>query len=408
MNSLKIAVMILLYFLISGCSNPDSSAMPEHLGELENLAIYPADVEPAYEITLKRQVVFGDTEEVFLGPSIRHVTTDVKGRLYIADIHEKVIHVYARDGSHLDRIGRDGQGPGEFQRIAALRIINDHIKVLDPVQSKISIFDVDTFEHQEDIHIAIPEGGGNIPSWIEWTHENQLFYRAIDFYINTDGNYLIIFGDQSVGAFDNLEGRTWEVSIFDPVEEKYLRHDVQSFKADMNAFTFDGGRISSVLFKPEAYLDANRERMVYAWGGELLFNFYDTKGDFQHAFYHNRPNTELELDELLEFYNDELANFEELRGQVLRSLRISELPQRWPAFHALKMDDENRVWISTIVEDFDIYEWWVLEDSGEVIAKFDWPRDKPIREVKNGYAYTLETEEETGLQTVVRYTIEMD
>ena len=72
------------------------------------------------------------------------------------------------------------------------------------------------------------------------------------------------------------------------------------------------------------------------------------------------------------------------------------------------VDDENRLWISTIVEDFDVYEWWVLEENGEMITRFEWPRDEPIEMIKNDYLYTKETEDETGVQQVVRYRVEME
>jgi hypothetical protein len=40
-----------------------------------------------------------------------------------------------------------------------------------------------------------------------------------------------------------------------------------------------------------------------------------------------------------------------------------------------------------------------------VITKFDWPRDEPIEVIKNGYVYTRQIEEETGLQQVVKYRV---
>jgi hypothetical protein len=73
--------------------------------------------------------------------------------------------------------------------------------------------------------------------------------------------------------------------------------------------------------------------------------------------------------------------------------------------HSDTGDDSNRLWVSTIVEDFDVYEWWVLEDNGELITKFDWPRDEPIEVIKNGKMYTRQTDEETGLERIVRYQI---
>lgn len=83
------------------------------------------------------------------------------------------------------------------------------------------------------------------------------------------------------------------------------------------------------------------------------------------------------------------------------------MPEYWPAINNLIIDDENRLWISTIVDDFDIYEWWILEKSGEVITRFEWPRDYPIEVVKCGYMYTRETNEKTGLEEVVRYRIKL-
>ena len=85
----------------------------------------------------------------------------------------------------------------------------------------------------------------------------------------------------------------------------------------------------------------------------------------------------------------------------------NDLPETWPAIDNILADDEGRLWVATIVEDLSVYEWWVLEDSGELITKFKWPRDEPIEVVKNGKIYTRETDEDTGLQRVVRYGIGM-
>lgn len=71
-------------------------------------------------------------------------------------------------------------------------------------------------------------------------------------------------------------------------------------------------------------------------------------------------------------------------------------------------DDEDRLWVSTIIDSNEVYEWWVLKNTGAVITQFEWPRGKPIEVVNNGYLYTRETDEETRIQEIVRYRIEMD
>lgn len=46
------------------------------------------------------------------------------------------------------------------------------------------------------------------------------------------------------------------------------------------------------------------------------------------------------------------------------------------------MNHIERLWVATIVEDFDVYEWWILKKNGEVITKFEWPRCTPARRMR--------------------------
>ena len=84
-----------------------------------------------------------------------------------------------------------------------------------------------------------------------------------------------------------------------------------------------------------------------------------------------------------------------------------QVPQTGPALNDLIVDDEGQIWVSTIVEDFDIYEWWVLEETGALITRFEWPRDEPIEVIRNGYMYTRQTDAETGIQQIVRCRVEI-
>lgn len=85
----------------------------------------------------------------------------------------------------------------------------------------------------------------------------------------------------------------------------------------------------------------------------------------------------------------------------------NEIPDTWPAMDRMLIDDDGRLWVATIVEDLSVFEWWVLDESGEFITTFEWSRDELIEVVKNGKMYTRQTDEETGLQQVVRYRVEM-
>ena len=58
--------------------------------------------------------------------------------------------------------------------------------------------------------------------------------------------------------------------------------------------------------------------------------------------------------------------------------------------------------------DMDDYEWKVLDKEGRLITTYLWPRDRDLKVFKNGYAYTMERDFETGEQDVVRYKIDFE
>lgn len=145
---------------------------------------------------------------------------------------------------------------------------------------------------------------------------------------------------------------------------------------------------------------SNEDNIISAWTEEMLIKVYDSSGNELHAFYYPFQNTEFNQ----KVFADDLSSTSGLR-QVLPYV---DVPETWPALEKMLIDDENQLWISTIVEDFDVYEWWVLKSTGELIAKFTWPRDSSIEVIKNGYMYTKKTFKETGLQQVLRYRIEME
>jgi hypothetical protein len=410
----KVSQLILFVLVINlciSCENTESEEwadVPEEILSIENLTLVSSDPEPAGSIILEREVSFGDTDDVILSSLIIQADADDSGRVYIADGQLNTVHVFHPDGSYFYSIGQEGDGPGEFRRIQAMEISEHYLHILDIGHSRISTYDLNTFEHTGDFDVSLNETGADQPLWMNRTQDERLFYRPIRFFVNPDGNYLVLFGDQTVGAMDNLEGRTWEVSMFSPPEGRYLEHDVVYFQADMNAFTFDDGtRISRVPFKPEAHIDSNGEWMVYGWGDDLLIKLFDTRGNFHRAFYYSRQNVEVKLDEVTSYYEMDLAGNEGLRDHIIRRLRNSELPQQWPAFHHLKIDDENRIWIARIKDDHRIYEWWVLKDTGQLISRFEMPRNEPIEVIKNGYMYTRETDE-MDIVSIVRYRFDME
>ncbi|NBC03109.1 MAG: 6-bladed beta-propeller [Bacteroidetes bacterium] len=395
---MKINIGYIFLFILLSCSQPKSSNAPERIQDLDNLYVYSQEAEPLFDITLASEVAFGETDGVFMGPIVRSMAVDEDGRVYIADFKSKTIHVYNTDGSYLGSLGREGRGPGEFQMIWVLRISESYLHALDYKLQKISVFNLNNLQHERDINISLNEEIDNKPEWINRTREQGLFYRVTNFYIRSDGNYLMIFSDEGVASADNIENRTYEFSIFNPKERKYLEHEIFSFDWGGRVLVNEGQVMFNVPYKRGSQFDYYNGQLVYGWTEEMLFKFYDEDGVYRNAFFYPYSKVKLtERDVLIQYEGEQTKN----------AIRTDELPATWPAFDLLKMDDESRLWISTFTDDPESNEWWILKNSGKLLARFSWPRNRSIEVVKGEYVYAHEPDEETGLPQIVKYRIEM-
>lgn len=401
---MRLTIGLIPLFLFLGCVTEKTEDVPEHLVNIENLTVFPENPTPAVDIELIREVSFGENDEVFFGQIIEKMAVDDEGRVFIADMTENKVHIYNSNGSYLQSIGRGGQGPGEFQRIGDLEIHDEKIHILDVQRLTISVFDLNTFGHIRDYDVSLQGDQDNQPSWISWAKEEGLFYSPANFFVRSDNTYFLLFTDQGVGWANNLDGRTYESSVYDPQTVGFSEHDLLSFDWTGQVLVHEEGDGLMVLFrvpyKRGSLFDFSNGQFVHGWSEEMLFRLYDENGEYQRAIYYPYSNAPIRFDDILKHY-------EGAGDDLIHAIRIDNQPETWPAFKSLTLDDESRLWISTITDDQENYEWWVLNEAGELLATFSWPRNRDLKYVKNGYAYTMERDMETGLQKVVRYNIKI-
>ena len=80
--------------------------------------------------------------------SVRDVDVDAAGNLWVLDAGNHRVQVFDRGGSFVRSLGREGQGPGEFESPTRLAIVGDRL-VVRAARSRLSLFDLDG-EHVED------------------------------------------------------------------------------------------------------------------------------------------------------------------------------------------------------------------------------------------------------------------
>jgi len=386
-----IVTFLVIPLLLAACSGSPDMDIPEEIASLENLSVIEADAGPLHSISLTPAASYGDTEDVIIG-QMGQFSVDDAGRVYIADFSQNVIHSYAPDGSYLRQIGREGDGPGEFRRINAIRPGDRHLHVLDTGAMRISRFTLDTHSFVDNLTVPF-----------EFQSEGGFVSFPGNFHIVSDEHYLVHFSTGYSAAMDDSDVEPKDRGrLLNRTAGEFEEEFVYEFPIS-EAIVHREGTSMSVMspdYKRRSIVAVNNNHLAYGFSEDLLFKFYDLDGTYQKAIWQPNENMSLNRNEILQEYSD---RDEPWRGMV----RNDNMPETWPAFRHLVLDDENRIWAALYSDEEEMFNWRVFSEEGEFLATFTWPESREIRVVKNGSAYTRETDEETGLQEVVRYRIEM-
>jgi len=115
--------------------------------EVDGVVVVSNPKEPIPKNGLKKRIIFkeelsigvieGDENYMF-GSRIRF-NTDDEGNFYVSDRDNKRIQKYNSQGKYLLTIGREGQGPGEFEFLSMPRFDKENnIYVVDMRNSRVS------------------------------------------------------------------------------------------------------------------------------------------------------------------------------------------------------------------------------------------------------------------------------
>jgi hypothetical protein len=356
--------------------------IPEEVAALENVAVYSGDAEPLNEITFQEEARFGDTETVFIS-RVSGVAVADDGTLFLADRSEAIIHVYDGSGNYQRSLGRRGEGPGEFQNIIQPQLRNGMLYVYDLQQLRVSVFDASDFTFQRAFAVGDKDGIDGRPNQMNLLSDDRIL--ALYSGSEREGNRLklsetaVILGD---------EGEVISTGLLSLNENNRLLMESNGMF-----------QIFSMPFLGQNLLDVTENNeIVTGFTDRFLLHYLSLEGDTLRSVYHDITPPAL----------DRSAIMNNVNSQPIRSeISSMDLPDTRQAFNSLTVDDESRLWLSSPTEDTDIYEWRVLSETGEKLAQFEQPSSSSLELVKNGYAYFLETNEETGVTDVVKYRYEL-
>ena len=211
------------------------------------------------------QIAGDEEEEYFFGVLIQ-VASDSDGNLYLLDSQLNQVMVFSPEGEYLRAIGREGEGPGEFQRPSDLFVTGDgNIAVLQRMPGKIVVL---TPEGEPLGNYPVPEpddggmqmlSGGRLAGDHVVLNVNQFARRETGF--DTIASLIAVDDEGNLTAtyFTRRDARDFANMVFD--EKKMMGALVWNVGMNGSVFTsddFDAYRIQ--VWNPDGTVERVIER----------------------------------------------------------------------------------------------------------------------------------------------------
>jgi len=357
------------------------------------LSIFPVDFDAPYSIKLIDEGRFGENGEPFL-VNVYSCVVDNQGRVIVRSAnsnYEQQLFVFNSDGSFRSQLGRQGKGPGEYGIILGIYSKNNTIFVLDYTSQRLNEYSTLDYKFTRSILFE------------KWKAPNNFKFGSVE--PRYDGNYHL--------TFSNLRSKIGTREIIQMVKDnegKEVDFEPLGFPVGYKINPDDKSKLPTPTM-PLTFLGTTRtalsreDQLFTNWSRVFLIKKYDSTGKYQSAIYYPI----LGIPFILEDYA-ESAVFSPDAHEIEKALSADgiDIPDRLPVIDRLLVDDENRIWVALPTSSSrNTYEWWILEENGELLAKLKLPEKRPIYDIKNGYLYSKKTNKETGAEYVIKYKIEL-
>lgn len=277
------------------------------------------------------------------------------GEIVVADGGNLDVRWFNASGEHIRTVGREGEGPGEFRFIHWIGSCpGGELLVLDPIGGRATF--LSPTDGDVVLTVTLPRGlGFNQPLGCQDSSKLLVLKDRLNERIDPDWKGRVTRVSAEVVSFDLSTGAEDTLQRF-PGSDFYTATEVSVF-----TILPLGGRALGAVGGAQLYVAQSVEDVI---------RVMDTDSGAWSTFEHGFPRPRLTRDA----WERAVAQFV-WRQPLERTRRVlteafdeaPPLPERQPAFLAMKADAAGRLWLQ-LPSSSEVVRWRVLDEEGESVA----------------------------------------
>lgn len=383
-------MMVALFgsWVLAACQDANAGAQDDPAVRIDTVAGVPHVLntgdgawtqDEAWRVDSARAVVIGTLEgaDEYVFGQLAGVAVAEDGRIHVADMQASEIRTYSPDGEFIARIGRDGEGPGEFRNISGLGLAPEGgIAALDARLARVTVFDSSggyrrSFRIQRPYTIITPGSTVRFDSAGRFYDLTTLSHSA-----GIDSIAVVRYSAEGV-LEDTAMAAVHEPERFEYREDGVLRM----------SFTIPFSARPSTAVGPRG--------LVYATdGGSYEIVQMTPAGDTLRVIERDVVPPAVTSQEREEAISELRRRYVDATGVEPRDLPT--LPERRPAINALRVDETGHLWVLRPASDG--YAWDVFDPEGRYLGAVSLPPMMVMHIGRNSIAGV--TRDEMGVQRV--------
>ncbi len=358
--NIKLSVIGLIAFLSFSCTVEIDSTRYLTTNSFTSLPL-----ETVFEFTESEEVAF---------QQISSIKTDANENILVHDFKQPFLCMFDQEGNFLNKIGREGHGPGEFQQIPSFMVDQENLWVMDSNSIKMEKFEYQDgeYSHIKSISLEKEELAGK---FLGKTEDGILIKNWYTLHANRKDN-----PTERPISLINENGEVLRDSIYmEPIAEQVTLKGseytlyIEKIFGNRSLSAFDG-----------------LSRTYTLWTDSLAIDAYTIDGDYRRVFSHSLEPVRVTGEERDSVLNRYASVREDLRRK---------LPDVKPTVNNFIMDDHQRIWVELLTEELG-QGWFCFKEEGEPLYKIDIPKPEAELQEISGNRVLWNYENENGAPTI--------